>query len=268
MNIAICGLLPEQVRFVQQEFPKHSLRFVDIDAQTGPSMKQAAQGCDKVILLTNFINHTTQSLVPPSKRILVRGGISKLRAQLNKMPTPVKTIATPAPVATAPAVQKGDVDYSPMKDRAIGDRVVIMRPRTCTLAQFEMRLANARSRWKKLGVHTSPPKKVEGGMAFTITAMRAPEAPVVATSETAPAQPAPSTPPETADMQQIAVEVQRPVAVAPVLTQARESAFWQSVFVETMKQWPGAPVDIIAARADEALRAYTGRVAVSLGDRH
>lgn len=268
MNIGICGLLPDQVRWVQQEFPQHSLRFLDKDAESQAST--FAKGCDKVVLMTKFIGHHLQDRVPPSKRVLVTGGTTKLRSVLNTMPTPVRmTTPPPAPKAAA-VVQAGDVDYSPMLNANVGDTVTIIRPKSCTLKAFEWRLANARTRAKKIhGIVTTVPKSVDGGMQLTIKAKsttlpKEDAPPAVATSATDQQDSAvPSTPQETTQMQ-IAIETARPIAVVPVLTQARESAFWQSVFVETMKQWPGAPIDTIAARADEALRAYNARTGMTV----
>lgn len=288
MNIAICGLQPEQVRIVQQEFPKHSLRFLDLDHQRGPAIKNAAKGCDKVILMTGgagLVSHTTQDQVPPSKRLIVRGGIQKLRAELQKLPTPVRDV-TPAKASapTLPASMNArtftrngktivrstdEIDYSPFEGAQAGDTVQIKRPASCTLKQFDQRISAKRSNLKKHGIVTSMHKILDGYAVITIKAVTAPKAKAVATPETTAPQPAAPPEQETAAMQ-VHVEVQRPVAVAngTVLATGRESAFWQSVFVETMKQWPGAPIDTIAARADEALRTYNARASVTVGDRH
>lgn len=283
MNIAICGLMPEQVRIVQQEFPKHSLRFLDLDHQRGPAIKNAAKGCDKVILMTGgagLVSHATQDQVPPSKRLIVRGGIQKLRAELQKLPTPVRdvtpvkasmpTLPASLPTAKTQTFKRNgqtivrnmdEIDYSVFDGVSVGDEVRIKRPSSVTLKQFDQRITAKRSNLKKHGMVTTPHKMLDGFAVTTVKALAPTKGKRVAASETAAPQPAAPVEQETATMQ-IAVEVQRPVAVsgAPVLTSSRESAFWQSMFIETAKQWPGAPVETIAARADEALRAYNARV--------
>lgn len=285
MNIAICGLMPEQVRIVQQEFPKHSLRFLDLDHQRGPAIKNAAKGCDKVILMTGgagLVSHATQDQVPPSKRLIIRGGIQKLRAELQKLPTPVRDVTPLRGTApTLPASMSSpkvltykrngktmtrsmdEVDFSPFASIKVGDEVRIERPKTCTIKQFDNRLTAKRCTLKRHGILTTPHRIHDGYAVTTVKAM-----PVATPATPAPDAAAPSAAQKTQPMQ-TTIEVQRPVANgAPVLVQARESAFWQSVFVETMRQWPGAPIDTIAARADEALRAYNSRASVSVGDRH
>lgn len=274
MQIGICGLLPDQVRWVQQEFPQHALRFLDKDHES--EALTFAKGCDKVVLMTKFIGHHLQDRVQPSKRILVTGGTTKLKQVLAKLPTPAKDVTParashptlPASLTAKPALpsRKGRwgvdevVDYSELLHPThVGQVITIKRPKSCTLAAFNMRVSNARTRAKKHGIVTTPHKMVDGGAVMTIKAIGN-----VAVHATAPPETAPPEATQETEAMQIAVDVQRSVAVVPALTQARESAFWQSVFVETMKQWPGAPIDTIAARADEALRAYNARAGMTV----
>jgi len=283
MKIGILGLLPEQVRMVQQEFPQHSLHFLNRDREG--ETRTFAKGCDKVILMTKFISHTIQDRIPERKRLFCNGSVSGLKSEILKLPTPCKVIAMPQPIpmsqrkpapAAAPVISKKPgkqtlppdeiVDWSPLDNAKPGETVRIKRPAKVTIALFDGRVTAGRCyRKKHFGVHTTPHKIVDGYAVMTVKD-RTLEA--VAALETGALQPSrPDTPQEEAAVQ-VFTDTQRNLTTAPAL-QARESAFWQSAFIETMRQWPGAPVETIAARADECLRAYTSRAAMAAtGDRH
>lgn len=265
MNIGILGLLPEQVRQVQLEFPAHALRFLSKDRQSETGT--FAKGCDKVVLMTKFIGHDMQDRVPPSKRLFVNGGIVGLRRELQKMPTPARDV-TPAKASplTLPPANADAVDWSPLDNAQVGDVVRIARPSRVSIKLFEGRVTAGRSYRKKTrGIVTTAHKMVDGFAVMTVKAVgKAPTPDAVATIETGPPDATPPTAPQENAAMQIAVEVQRPLSVSPTLAHPRESAFWQSVFVETMRQWPGAPIDTIAARADEALRAYNARATLAM----
>lgn len=257
MNIGILGLLPEQVRFVQQEFPNHALRFLEQDAiKTAP---QFAKGCDKVVVLTKFIGHAIVDRIPARKKVVIHGGAQKLKAYLSAQPTPVKVIVPPKPIATEPTREgrardyTNEVDYAPLLAAAVGDEVRIARPAKCTLASFAKRIEVKRSTFKKVhGVRTSVARIVDGFAVMKVLEIR--------TRETAPpeSQTAPTN--EIAPMQnEVTVQPLQGITGLPSLPDARSAAFWQSVFVETVKQWPGAPIEMCAARADEAVSAYRSR---------
>lgn len=259
MNIGIVGLLPEQVRIVQQEFPAHALKFLSKDNES--ETVNFTKGCDKVVLMTKFIGHHIQDRVPPSKRVLLTGGITKLKSTLQKFPTPVKvTMGTKPtlPTSLAPTQKKrvNQIDWSPLNHAKTGDVIRIDRPKAMTRDAFEKRCGVQRSYAKtNHGVVSKPQRLLDGYALITVTEVRHVNGSAPATAKR---------PPKVDDMQ---IEMHRSTT-APMLTQARESAFWQSVFVETMKQWPGAPIDTIAARADEALRAYNARAAVGAAHQH
>jgi hypothetical protein len=257
MNIGIVGLLPEQVRFVQQEFPGHALKFLSKDNES--EMGNFAKGCDKVVLMTKFIGHHIQDRVQPSKRILLTGGVTKLKATLSKLPSPVK-LTTPTPQAKpAPIAAASEVDWSPLDTAKLGDEVRIARPASVSLKAFDMRVIAGRSYRKKTrGIVTTPHRMVDGFAVMTIREMR--------TCTDGPAAIEQATPTPTSEettMQLEHLQTGMPVVqgVAPVsLADSRAAAFWQSVFLETVKQWPGAPVDLCASRADEAVAAYRKRI--------
>ena len=255
MNIGIVGLLPEQVRFVAQEFPAHSLKFLSKDNES--EMGNFAKGCDKVVLMTKFIGHHIQDRVQPSKRILLTGGVTKLKATLQKLPTPVKLTTPPRP-APAPAKHAPDVvDWSPLYAATeVGQEIRIPRPPRLSIAAFSGRLTVGRSYIKKQrGIVTTPHKMIDGFAVMTVCEMR-----TCNTTKPAESQAAPS---EGQAMQQIeTTQTVLPAISAEAVSLAdnRAAAFWQSVFLETVKQWPGAPVDLCASRADEAVAAYRSRI--------
>lgn len=267
MQIGIVGLLPEQVRIVQQEFPQHSLRFLSKDRES--ETNAFTKGCDKVVLMTNFIGHHMQDRVPLPKRVFCSGGMTKLRNTLKSLPA-IKgqpPMTTAQPQTAKPSAPADDaVDWSPF-DAAlnVGDEIRIARPKRITIAAFDVRITAGRSyRKKHHGVTTTPQKMVDG---FAVMRVKAIEKQPVAAVETPTAHLVPAPQPESTAMQLITRDTQA-TTQAPTLANPRESAFWQSVFVETLKQWPGAPIHTIAQRADEAMQAYACRAVSALNSSH
>lgn len=284
MQIGILGLLPEQANAVQEEFPDHALRFLSKDHQSNAGT--FAKGCDKVVLMTRFIGHDMMDHVPMKKRVFCNGSVSSLKSQLLKLPTVPKVTQMapkPAPVTSSTAHKNPGkmtlpadelVDWTPMDVAKMGEEVRIKRPAKVTIKLFDGRITAGRSyRKAKWGIETTPHKIVDGYAVFKIKDTRAAMAKKLGHPDpvAASATPVPDATPPVNQQEAAPVEIyadnQRALSTAPAL-QARESAFWQSAFIETMRQWPGAPVETIAARADECLRAYTSRAAVGKGERH
>lgn len=268
MNIGIVGLLPEQVRIVQQEFPQHALRFLSKDNEQETT--QFAKGCDKVVMMTNFIGHSIQDRVPQPKRVYVTGGMTKLKSTLKTLPAvkgqpPVATATQATQPAKTARSTDDSVDWSALDDPLlqVGQVIKIERPKRVTIKSFDMRITAGRS-WRKMkyGLVTTPHKIVDGFAIFKVKALPATVAPV----ETPTPQPDAATTPESTPVQ--LVNLMPNTQATPTLANPRESAFWQSVFVETLKQWPGAPIVTIAARADEAMQAYACRAVAAVNASH
>jgi hypothetical protein len=255
MNIGIVGLLPEQVRFVQQEFPGHALKFLSKDNES--EMGNFAKGCDKVVLMTKFIGHHIQDRVQPSKRILLTGGVTKLKATLQKLPSPVKT-TTPPPQARPVVATSSEVDWSPLDAATAGAEIRIARPASVSLKQFDMRVTAGRSYRKKTrGIVTTPHRMVDGFAVMTVKEVR-----TCMTATADEQEPAPNSEGQTMQLETLQAGVPVVGNVERVsLADGRAAAFWQSMFLETVKQWPGAPVELCAQRADEAVAAYRKRIA-------
>lgn len=274
MNIGIVGLLPEQVRLVQQEFPQHALRFLSKDNES--ETIQFAKGCDKVVMMTNFIGHHIQDRVPQPKRVFVTGGMTKLKNTLKTLPAAIGQPPMPSPATTAaksakPAPEYADlVDWSALDNANVGEEIRIARPPRVSLKLFNMRVTAGRSyRKSHMGIVTTPHRIVDGFAVMKVKEKTAPtKGKHVAALETPPSQPTPEPTAETAPMQQVITlrDTQQQATVS--LANPRESAFWQSVFVETLKQWPGAPITTIATRADEAMQAYACRAVSAVNASH
>jgi hypothetical protein len=272
MQIGILGLLPDQARLVKKEFPRHALRFLSKDRDA--DAKQFVKACDRVILMTKFISHDLQSKVPERKRLFCNGSVAGLKDQISKLPTPVKTIVakpvismptpSPAPASVSGPVQESEsntsVDWKPLETAKVGDVVTIQRPANVTVDKFLQRISAGRSyRKSHFGVHTTPHAYMDNHAVFSVTKIDPEKVKAVAAVETPVGEDAPEPKAEGANMLTRNVQTTHPT----MLGNSQEIALWQSVFTETLKQWPGAPVEMIASRADDAVKALLARVAVS-----
>jgi hypothetical protein len=291
MNVGIMGLLPEQVRMVQQEFPRHALRFLRSD-----DIGRAAEfvkGCDRIVLMTKFISHSMQDHVPPKKRVLIDGGITKLKSYLQTLPTPVKDVpvpqAKPAPTPAAnakPTSKFGSgprdqqIDFSSLYNAKVGDVITLKRPAQVTLKQFDNRISATRSYvLKTYGVKTTTHKIGDGVATMKCVAKVAPKKPpqysmgyrrdVEVATAPAPAvsllgTATPALQPAPGPMQN-ALDA-RPAP--PVLRDEAVAQFWREVFLERLRRSSEeVRVESVVSDADAAVRALlerTGRAVESV----
>lgn len=292
MNVGIMGLLPEQVRMVQQEFPRHALRFLRSD-----DIGRAAEfvkGCDRIVLMTKFISHSMQDHVPPKKRVLIDGGITKLKSYLQTLPTPAKDVpvpqAKPAPTPAAnakPTSRFGSgprdqqIDFSSLYNAKVGDVITLKRPAQVTLKQFDGRISATRSYALKVyGVKTSPHKIGDGIATMKCIAKVAPRKPAqysqgIRREVEVVKAPAPAvallgtTTPELQqpELQPGPMQNALDARAATTLQLADESTaqFWREVFVERLRRVSeGVPVASVISDADAAVRALLERTGRAL----
>jgi hypothetical protein len=85
-KVLVVGLLPNQAGIVQSEFYEaFDIRFAESDTPT-KRLESMASDCDRVMLMTNFISHSTQDAVkkhPGFERI--QGGVSKVKDRLTEL---------------------------------------------------------------------------------------------------------------------------------------------------------------------------------------
>lgn len=84
-KICIVGLLANQQQMISKEFDEcFELRMFHTDDAKGPALTSAAENCDCVLLMTNFINHAVEDRVKAAsgKYEHVRGGMTTLRDRL------------------------------------------------------------------------------------------------------------------------------------------------------------------------------------------
>lgn len=87
-KICIAGIWAVQQQMIQKEFGDvFDLRMFDADQATSASFAKTLESCDRVLLLTNFINHTIENKVKQSKAQYshVRGGMTMLRDRLTTL---------------------------------------------------------------------------------------------------------------------------------------------------------------------------------------
>ncbi len=98
-KIVIVGLWAAQQQMITKEFGEiFDLRMFDADQARSTSFSSTLESCDRVLLLTNFINHSIEAVVKNSGRPFnhVKGGMSVLRDRLTTLfvelspPSPAK----------------------------------------------------------------------------------------------------------------------------------------------------------------------------------
>lgn len=98
-RIGIVGLLASQEQIVRKEFDDaFDLRFFTSDQAKGKSFQAAAGNCERVLVMTAFINHRVEHSIAAAKGTLVRvaGGVTSVRDELHKI-----FASKPEEVATA-----------------------------------------------------------------------------------------------------------------------------------------------------------------------
>lgn len=87
-KIVIVGLWAAQQQMITKEFGEiFDLRMFDADQARSTSFSSTLESCDRVLLLTNFINHSIEAVVKNSGRPFnhVKGGMSVLRDRLTTL---------------------------------------------------------------------------------------------------------------------------------------------------------------------------------------
>lgn len=113
MKLVIAGLLPIQQSELRQEYGKHAdLRFMDNQQDAG-SWKRTLQTAvyDRAVLNTRFMSHAQLQAFPREKRIIVNGGLSAMRHELDKLlpearSAPKTAMAMAFVAAAAPPVEE------------------------------------------------------------------------------------------------------------------------------------------------------------------
>jgi len=82
-KILIIGMLPNQFVIIQKEYEQH-FELKGAHEITGTN-RNIADTADKVIMLTKFVSHSTQNMIPKEKLIYADGGITNVRSTLEKL---------------------------------------------------------------------------------------------------------------------------------------------------------------------------------------
>lgn len=84
-RVVLIGTKPEQASMLQSEFQKTlDLRCYIADASIA-QLQVAAGNADRVLVWTDFVNHSVTEGIPKDNRILVNGGMTALRSALNEI---------------------------------------------------------------------------------------------------------------------------------------------------------------------------------------
>jgi hypothetical protein len=84
-RVGIVGALGQQIEAICSAFPQLRIKGVDKNLH-GQSLKEAIVNCDRVIAMTDFINHSTSAICKKTlgeRFTLVDGGVSSVRRQID-----------------------------------------------------------------------------------------------------------------------------------------------------------------------------------------
>lgn len=81
LTIAIYGLIPPQVSMIKSEYPSVDFYFISHDHDNF----SVPPSCDCVLAMASFASHSHMSKLPRHKTFIVRGGMTSLRQQIDKV---------------------------------------------------------------------------------------------------------------------------------------------------------------------------------------
>lgn len=170
MKIGIVGLLRQQADQIKQRFRDMDLVFYPKDCGGGKHFTSFASGCDEVILMTKFIDHSTFHAVDNEKRVLVHGGLSSLSNYLAAMnESNSKTEITAVQKEETQNLREVNVPFDGekyqwniLRELKVGDCARIIKPTSIDFASWKQRLAVMRSNMLRIN-------KIELELAFTST---------------------------------------------------------------------------------------------------
>lgn len=156
MKVGVVGLLSGQSFVIRNEFKELDLEFLPRERER--EVGALAGRCSKVILMKKFISHQSQNAVPTHKRVLIDGGMTKLRLWLNTH-QPVKTTTAakkPINVDAFFEANGGKIDWSPLTTAKVDDVLAFKRPSTLSRKKWEQNVSSIRSYYARAhGVKTT-----------------------------------------------------------------------------------------------------------------
>lgn len=152
MRIGIIGLLPDQANIIRDEFSHYHIECLPREREREAA--EFATRFAKVALMVNFIGHATQDAIPRHKRVLIQGGMSKLRQWLTTQASAVEVKVKPAPKTEPKKVviertTDKKTDYTLLLKLNIGEKVSFKRPPHTTMLAFEKQVAGTRSYYRR-----------------------------------------------------------------------------------------------------------------------
>jgi hypothetical protein len=277
-KILIAGLLPQQIRTINNSFPGRGLQFLHKDSQR--KLSSIVPEVDRVVLMQKFISHEVSDQVPREKRVLVPGGMTNLKRILeqqlaipdeilrgersatqqklrnNGVPLAVGPEVTAPPPGTTmmapgkngsrrelPKHKGGHRDWTVLLTAEAGE-VFFMPYGKDDQKRVEQRVQVTRSAYKLRSGLLTKQRKVAGGIEIEVLgpSKKAQQTAEPPAQQTAPAQQVVAEPPTQASLPQFLRD------------------FWIDAYLAALKATPGLVREKAAAEsADAAVAAYTAR---------
>lgn len=282
MKVAVVGMLPRQ----EQELGVHNFKHLDVRfANKGPKYglnETVFDSVDRIVVMAKWISHALIGKLDRSKTTMIQGGLGKARAELQRLNDLARMHETPAPRVAHPlsysTVEDSNVaDNNPYNALILGakegDVLTFTRPPHTTIDKWKTQWQVRRSYYKlNYGVHSEIEYR-DGKAALLITKVAPQEGrrsgkKVVTEAEAGevlglPAPPAQTLsdqlkqPPEEAEIEHDFSNARRGAVIQiPNLFERDQYTFWTEVFMQSMRNNPGATPLQHKDHANAALAAF------------
>jgi hypothetical protein len=155
VKVVIIGMLDRQVQLVDTSaFTNLDVRYSNKEAKHSTGDEQLFAHADKLIVMTRFVSHGTTDKLPRHKLIYNDGSITRLRdilTDLNAKATPraALPVTTPLEDEEDMAIGQQIFDFAPLLHADAGDVFEYDRPADMPADKFILRMAQARSYYKR-----------------------------------------------------------------------------------------------------------------------
>jgi hypothetical protein len=289
VKVAVAGLLKGQHGQVGvRSYPNLDIRFANKEDKTGSANDDLFKSADRIVLMGKFISHSLSGRVDRTKSILLHGGMGKLRSTLSHLNAAAPVVREARledshqyGVRNEMPKDQKQTEFKAKFDAAKpGDVLEFKRPPTTSLVAWGKRGEAIRSYYKlNKGIHSDMEMR-EGVLRFLITKITPPlkglgreeikrlsnmtaeeaaaELEAFKNKKNAPVEIAADAPPADVlhDNESPAAKY-FPPAAAPATYQGAMSdrAFWQDVYMQSMKTAPGAGAEYHVSQANLAVNS-------------
>ena len=263
MKVVIIGGFKRQIDLAARGFDNLDIRLANKEAKHGTGEDQLYAQADRLIVLTKFVSHGLTGKLDRSKTTWINGGMSQLRSTLQTLNTTARLEAPTTARIITPAEQEEEeemaafkFDFSPLAHSKVGDVHRFKRPANMTIADFDLKVMQGRSYYKRIYGVVTEFTRGDGYIDVLVTELNgkpSQEAAAVAVAHAAQKQDSGSLGPS---LPLIPAETEADYRTLEAPRSTVDRVFWQHVFLKAMELSPGSPGSW-ASDANDAFDAMT-----------